>query len=140
MNRLSFLGQGNKSSRKGRLFYDHIRVGYQVGCRRHVREGGARPRLRRRRASGDAVRHGLAVADAPGTWKACATRVSYRACRAGGTAWTTPAPRGCSGTWRTSSFKADLEACAVHWNTRCRQKKLKGLTPEEFRNQSLMAA
>ena len=28
----------------------------------------------------------------------------------------------------------------VHWNTRRRQKKLKGLTPEEFRSQSLMAA
>ncbi|WP_329932663.1 IS3 family transposase, partial [Slackia isoflavoniconvertens] len=26
------------------------------------------------------------------------------------------------------------------WNTRRRQKRLKGLTPEEFRNQSLMAA
>lgn len=37
------------------------------------------------------------------------------------------------------SFKADLEACIVHWNTRRRQKRLKGLTPEEFRNQSLMA-
>ena len=38
------------------------------------------------------------------------------------------------------SFKADLEAYIVHWNTRRRQKRLKGLTPEEFRNQSLMAA
>lgn len=37
------------------------------------------------------------------------------------------------------SFKADLEACIVHWNTRRRQKRLKGLIPEEFRNQSLMA-
>ncbi|MCQ5240200.1 IS3 family transposase [Senegalimassilia anaerobia] len=27
----------------------------------------------------------------------------------------------------------------VHWNTRRRQVKLKGLTPEEFRNQSLAA-
>ncbi|MDD6785495.1 MAG: IS3 family transposase [Eggerthellales bacterium] len=27
----------------------------------------------------------------------------------------------------------------VHWNTRRRQAKLKGLTPEEFRNQSLVA-
>lgn len=38
------------------------------------------------------------------------------------------------------SFKEDLEAYIVHWNTRRRQKKLKGLTPEEFRSQSLMAA
>ncbi|WP_368134112.1 IS3 family transposase [Collinsella bouchesdurhonensis] len=28
----------------------------------------------------------------------------------------------------------------MHWNTRRRQVKLKGLTPEEFRNQSLRAA
>ncbi|WP_169171528.1 IS3 family transposase, partial [Bifidobacterium oedipodis] len=28
----------------------------------------------------------------------------------------------------------------VHWNTKRRQVKLKGLTPEEFRNQSLHAA
>ena len=38
------------------------------------------------------------------------------------------------------SFKEDLETYIVHWNTRRRQKKLKGLTPEEFRSQSLMAA
>ncbi len=38
------------------------------------------------------------------------------------------------------SFKADLDAYIVHWNTRRRQVKLKGLTPEEFRNQSLRAA
>ena len=37
------------------------------------------------------------------------------------------------------SFKEDLEAYIVHWNTRRRQKGLKGLTPEEFRSQSLMA-
>ena len=37
------------------------------------------------------------------------------------------------------SFKADLEAYIVHWNTRRRQKRLKGLTPEEFRSQSLAA-
>ena len=37
------------------------------------------------------------------------------------------------------SFKEDLEAYIVHWNTRRRQKALKGLTPEEFRSQSLMA-
>ncbi len=44
-------------------------------------------------------------------------------------------------TWADfESFKADLDACVVHWNTRRRQVKLKGLTPEEFRNQSLRAA
>ena len=37
------------------------------------------------------------------------------------------------------SFKADLDDYIVHWNTRRRQVKLKGLTPEEFRNQSLVA-
>lgn len=37
------------------------------------------------------------------------------------------------------SFKADLDAYIVYWNTRRRQVKLKGLTPEEFRNQSLVA-
>ena len=37
------------------------------------------------------------------------------------------------------SFKAALDAYVVHWNTRRRQVKLKGLTPEEFRNQSLAA-
>lgn len=37
-------------------------------------------------------------------------------------------------------FKEKLEAYVVHWNTRRRQVKLKGLTPEEFRNQSLVAA
>lgn len=36
-------------------------------------------------------------------------------------------------------FKAGLDAYAVHWNTRCRQVKPKGLTPEEFRSQSLVA-
>ena len=44
-------------------------------------------------------------------------------------------------TWPGSEpFKADLDACAVHWDTRRCQVKLKGLTPEEFRNQSLRAA
>ena len=44
-------------------------------------------------------------------------------------------------TWPDfESSKADLDACDVHWNTRRRQVKLKGLTPEEFRNQSLRAA
>ena len=38
------------------------------------------------------------------------------------------------------SFKEDLETYIVHWNTRRRQKKLKGPTPEEFRSRSLMAA
>ena len=37
-------------------------------------------------------------------------------------------------------FKRDLDAYVIHWNTRRRQVKLKGLTPEEFRNQSLCAA
>lgn len=36
-------------------------------------------------------------------------------------------------------LKADLDAYVVHWNTRYRQVKLKGLTPEEFRSQSLVA-
>lgn len=34
------------------------------------------------------------------------------------------------------TFKAELEAYIVHWNTRRRQVRLKGLTPEEFRCQS----
>lgn len=38
------------------------------------------------------------------------------------------------------SFKSDLEAYIVHWNTVRRQVKLKGLTPEEFRNQALQEA
>ena len=38
------------------------------------------------------------------------------------------------------AFKRDLDACIVHWNTKRRQVKLKGLTPEEFRNQSRCAA
>ena len=37
------------------------------------------------------------------------------------------------------SSRADLDAYVVHWNTRRRQVKLKGLTPEEFRSQSLAA-
>ena len=41
-------------------------------------------------------------------------------------------------TWSDfGSFKADLESYIVHWNTMRRQVKLKGLTPEEFRNQAL---
>ena len=55
------------------------------------------------------------------------------------------------GTWpdfepfrgRTSpgfeSFRAGLDAYVAHRNARSRQVKLKGLTPEEFRNQSLVA-
>lgn len=35
------------------------------------------------------------------------------------------------------SFKRDLDAYIVHWNTRRRQAGLGGLTPEEFRNQAL---
>ena len=43
-------------------------------------------------------------------------------------------------TWPDfESFKADLDAYVAHWNTRRRQVKLKGLTPEEFRSQSLAA-
>ena len=38
------------------------------------------------------------------------------------------------------AFKRDLDAYVIHWNTRRRQVKLKGLTPEEFRNQSLNVA
>lgn len=42
--------------------------------------------------------------------------------------------------WRTfEDFKRDLEEYIVHWNTRRRQVRLKGLTPEEFRNQALAA-
>ena len=37
-------------------------------------------------------------------------------------------------------FKEKLEQYITHWNTRRRQVRLKGLTPEEFRNQSLSAA
>ena len=37
------------------------------------------------------------------------------------------------------AFKRDLDNYVVHWNTRRRQVKPKGLTPEEFRNQSLAA-
>lgn len=36
-------------------------------------------------------------------------------------------------------LKRDLDAYVVHWNTRRRQVKLKGLAPEEFRGQSLAA-
>ena len=36
-------------------------------------------------------------------------------------------------------FKRDLEGYIVHWNTRRRQVRLKGLTPEEFRNRALAA-
>ena len=44
-------------------------------------------------------------------------------------------------TWPSfEEFRRDLDAYIVHWNTRRRQVKLKGLTPEEFRNQSLCAA
>ena len=43
-------------------------------------------------------------------------------------------------TWPSfDSFKADLDAYVMYWNTQRRQVKLKGLTPEEFRNQSLVA-
>ena len=36
-------------------------------------------------------------------------------------------------------FKRDLEEYIVHWNTRRSQVRLKGLTPEEFRNQAFAA-
>ena len=43
-------------------------------------------------------------------------------------------------TWPDSeSFKADLDAYVAHWDTRRRQVKLKGLTPEESRSQPLAA-
>lgn len=43
-------------------------------------------------------------------------------------------------TWPNfESFKADLDAYVMYWNTQRRQVKLKGLTPEEFRNQSFVA-
>lgn len=42
--------------------------------------------------------------------------------------------------WETfEDFKRDLEEYIVHWNTRRRRVRLKGLTPEEFRNQTLAA-
>ena len=42
--------------------------------------------------------------------------------------------------WGTfEDFKRDLEEYIVHWNTRRRQVRLKGLTPEEFRSQALAA-
>jgi putative transposase len=37
------------------------------------------------------------------------------------------------------AFKHDLDAYIVYWNTRRRQVKLNGLTPEDFRNQSNVA-
>ena len=42
--------------------------------------------------------------------------------------------------WETfEDFKRYLEEYIVHWNTSRRQVRLKGLTPEEFRNQALAA-
>lgn len=42
--------------------------------------------------------------------------------------------------WKTfEDFKRDLEEYIVHWNTRRRQVRMKGLTPEVFRNQALAA-
>jgi transposase InsO family protein len=44
-------------------------------------------------------------------------------------------------TWPDfESFKADLEAYIVHWNTVRRQKRLGGLTPVEYGNQASEAA
>ena len=34
-------------------------------------------------------------------------------------------------------FKHELDACIVHWNTRRRQIRIEGHTPEEFRSMSL---
>ena len=34
-------------------------------------------------------------------------------------------------------FKRELDACIIHWNTRRRQIRLEGRTPEEFRSMSL---
>ena len=36
-------------------------------------------------------------------------------------------------------FKNELDAYIIHWNTRRRQIRLEGHTPEEFRNMSLTA-
>ena len=36
-------------------------------------------------------------------------------------------------------FREDLDAYVIYWNTKRRQVRLRGLTPEEFRNQSLVA-
>ena len=42
--------------------------------------------------------------------------------------------------WETfEDFKRDPEEYIVHWNTSRRQVRLKGLTPEEYRNQALAA-
>ncbi len=35
------------------------------------------------------------------------------------------------------SFKRELDAYIMYWNTRRRQEKLEGHTPEEFRSMSL---
>ena len=43
-------------------------------------------------------------------------------------------------TGRPSSFKVDLDAYIMHWNTVRRQVKLKGLTPVEYRVQALEGA
>ena len=50
-------------------------------------------------------------------------------------------PRTLKGrTWPDLEFlKADLDAYVGHWSTRSRQVKQKGLAPEEFRSQSLVA-
>lgn len=36
-------------------------------------------------------------------------------------------------------FKNELDAYIIHWNTKRRQIRLEGHTPEEFRNMSLKA-
>ena len=41
-------------------------------------------------------------------------------------------------TWPDfENLKADLEEYTIHWNTKRRQVKLKGLAPEEFRGPAL---
>ena len=44
-------------------------------------------------------------------------------------------------TWDCyEDFERDLDRYIQHWNNRRRQMKLKGLTPVEYRNQSLSIA
>ena len=74
-----------------------IRVAEHGAAGRDARH--AHPPCARRRASGDAVRHGLAIPERRYVERLRA-RASCRACRARETAWTTPAPRGCSDTLR----------------------------------------
>ena len=97
-----------------------------------------------------ALGHGLAVPagrHGAGGWRRPAW---CRACPGRATASTTARRSRCSATSRTSSSaegrgrtsspsRRTSTTYVVHWNTRRRQVKLKGLTPEEFRSQSLAA-